>query len=225
MSGGDVVALFPLNHVLLPAMPLPLHIFEPRYRELLADVTSGPQRACFGVVFLTRGTEVGTSGVSEEPEFAEVGTIAEVLEIQPYDDGTSDLLTVGSQRFRITGLVPGKPYLQAQVDYLPETDGELSAELRDGAVRLASEYAGLLARGGVRADDDELPEDHTRLSYQLAAQLPIDPDDRQALLALPTTAERLGRIAAVLRREIALLRATRTVPMGREALHRYILPN
>ncbi len=152
MSAADadptpaVIPLFPLAHVLLPGMPLPLHVFEPRYRQLLADVTDRPGPTNFGIVALTRGSEVGTAGVAEEPEFAAVGTVAEVLEVQPYDDGASDLFTVGSRRFRVERLVGGKPYLQARVSYLAETDGQVGPPLREKVARLDAEHSQMLQR-------------------------------------------------------------------------------
>ena len=222
---GDVIPVFPLSHVLLPGMPLPLHIFEPRYRELLVDISAGPGTPSFGIVSLTRGSEVGTNGVAQEPEFAAVGTIAEVLEVQPYDDGASDLLTVGSRRFRINELVGGKPYLQADVEYFDERDGAVPPQLCGVVTRLESTHARMIYDLTGRRNDEELPTDANQLSYHLAAQLPLTSDDRQLLLEQPTAAERLARTAVLLRREIALLQATRTIAVAPGVLQLYIRPN
>jgi Lon protease-like protein len=222
---GDVIPVFPLSHVLLPGMPLPLHIFEPRYRQLLVDISTGPGTASFGIVSLTRGSEVGTNGVDQEPEFAGIGTVAEVLEVQPYDDGATDLLTVGSRRFRINELVPGKPYLRADVDYFEERDGPLPPRLCAAVTELESEHAELIYELTGRRSEETLPNDPNQLSYRLAAQLPLTPQDRQSLLEVPTTAERLAHTADLLRREIALLRATRTIAVSPGVLQLYIRPN
>jgi hypothetical protein len=222
---GDVIPVFPLSHVLLPGMPLPLHIFEPRYRELLVDISAGPGTPSFGIVSLTRGSEVGTNGVAQEPEFAAVGTIAEVLEVQPYDDGASDLLTVGSRRFRINELVEGKPYLQADIEYFDERDGAVPPQLCGVVTRLESTHARMIYDLTGRRNDEELPTDANQLSYHLAAQLPLTSDDRQLLLEQPTAAERLARTAVLLRREIALLQATRTIAVAPGVLQLYIRPN
>jgi Lon protease-like protein len=230
-SDGDrnVIALFPLGHVLLPSMPLPLHVFEPRYRQLLTDVTARPGPTSFGVVALTKGIEVGTEGVEQEPEFASVGTLAEVLEVQPYEDGASDLFTVGSRRFRIERLIEGKPYLQAEVSYLDESDGALTPALRESVTRLEAEHARLITRltGQVAGQvaDSEAPGDDTQLSWRLAAQLPLTGADRQDLLEQPDTAARLARIATLLRREIALLRATGSIAVAPGVLQLYIRSN
>ncbi|MGH8963324.1 MAG: LON peptidase substrate-binding domain-containing protein [Jatrophihabitantaceae bacterium] len=224
-EAASVIPVFPLSHVLLPGMPLPLHIFEPRYRELLTDVSTGPGTPSFGIVSLTRGSEVGTNGVAQEPEFADVGTIAEVLEVQPYDDGASDLLTVGSRRFRITRLVQGKAYLRAEVEYFDESDGPMPPQLCAMVAALQSTHARMIYDLTGRRNEDALPTDANQLSYHLAAQLPLTSDDRQQLLEEPTAAARLARTAALLRREIALLQATRTIAVSPGVLQLYIRPN
>lgn len=206
-------------------MPLPLHVFEPRYRQLLVDVSGGPATPSFGIVSLTRGTEVGTEGVDEEPEIAQVGTVAEVLEVQPYDDGASDLLTVGSRRFRIVRLIGGKPYLRAEVQFLTERDGAGAADYAAVVTRLAAEHEALvLARTGRRTDADP-PQDPNRLSYHLAAQLPLETADRQRLLEAETATDRLRQTAVLLRREIALLRGTGTIAVANRVLQLYVTPN
>jgi uncharacterized protein len=220
---GDVIAIFPLGHVLVPGMPLPLHIFEPRYRELLLDVSQGPASACFGVVCLTKGAEVGCGDA--EPEFASVGTIAEVLEVQPYEDGASDLFTVGSRRFRIRGLIRDKPYLRADVDYLDERDGPLPSELAAAVLRLHDEHARQLQQLTGRRAGSPPPTEPNRLSYHLAAHLPLAPEDRQSLLEEPTAAGRLMHLTALLRRELALLRATRTIAISPGILQLHGQPN
>jgi Lon protease-like protein len=222
---ADLIPIFPLSHVLLPGMPLPLHIFEQRYRQLLVDVSAGPGTPSFGIVALTRGSEVGTEGVDQEPEFASVGTVAEVLEVQPYEDGASDLLTVGSRRFRILELVRGKPYLQARVDFLPEQDGAGAAELAGPVTRLEAEHRRLVAARTGRPGESAPPADPVRLSYHLAAKVPLSTGDRQQLLEAATAADRLRRTAVLLRREIALLRATGTIAVAPHVLQLYVRSN
>jgi Lon protease-like protein len=224
-TGTDVIPLFPLGHVLLPSMPLPLHIFEPRYRQLLEDVTARPGPTSFGIVALTKGIEVGTEGVGQEPEFASVGTLAEVLEVQPYEDGASDLFTIGSRRFRIERLIGGKPYLQAEVTYLAETDGDVTPPLRDAVARLEAEHARLIGELTGQATQVESPADPAQLSYRLAAQLPLTAADRQDLLEQPDTRARLVRLTGLLRREITLLRLTHTIAVSPGVLQLYIRSN
>jgi Lon protease-like protein len=213
---AEVIPLFPLSHVLLPGMPLPLHVFEPRYRDLLTDLAAGEGTGSFGVVALRSGTETlsGSPG-SAPPELEDVGTIAEILEVETADDGTSDLLSVGSRRFRIDSLLAeGKAYLRAHITYLGEDDGALTAEQQSRARGLIEVYDAMLTRLAGRATGAELPSDPNQLSYQIAARLPLPPEERQALLTEPTTADRLVRLARLLRREIALLQGTRSIAVS-----------
>lgn len=213
---AELIPLFPLSHVLLPGMPLPLHVFEPRYRELLADLDGAGGTASFGVVALRSGTEtlVGP-GSAGGPDIEQVGTIAEILEVETAEDGTSDLLSVGSRRFRIESLVPdGKAYLRAEISYLDEEDGALTADQAVRARQLLEVYDAMLTRLSGRATGAELPSEANQLSYQIAARLPLPPDERQLLLADATTADRLVRLRRLLRREIALLQGTRSIAVS-----------
>lgn len=213
---AEAIPLFPLSHVLLPGMPLPLHIFEQRYRQLLEDVSDGRGGGRFGVVALRKGSEAILPGTAEDgPDIEPIGTIAEIIEVEPQPDGTSDLLSVGSRRFRITKVLPDtKPYLQAEVEFLDEPDGDLTAEQETRARDLIDVYDTMLTRIAGRGTGAELPDDANQLSYHLAARLPLPPGERQELLTDPTTAERLKRVARLLRREIALLGQTRSIAVS-----------
>jgi len=226
-SVADVIPVFPLSHVLLPGMTLPLHIFEPRYRQLLVDVQSSPGPATFGIIALRSGTEVGTPGTDgTEPEIADVGTLAEILEVAPYDDGASDLLTVGSRRFRIRELLTeGKPYLRARVDWLEELNGDLHPGQVAATRRLCGAYLELLSGLTGRSSDEELPREANLLSYLVAGQLPLAPQDRQDLLAEATAADRLRRAIPLLRREIRLLQSTRSISVSPTVLRLIANPN
>jgi Lon protease-like protein len=217
---AEVIPLFPLSHVLLPGMPLPLHIFEQRYRDLLEDIADAPGGARFGVVALRSGHEARSPGtVDAGPDVEPVGTLAEILELEPRDDGTSDVLSVGSRRFRIANLVvAGKPYLRAEVEFLDEHDGPLTADQTARACELLELFDGMLLRLAGRATGTELPDDATQLSYQIAARLPLPPAERQRLLTDPTTADRLERLTALLRRELTLLRRTRSIAVSPAAV-------
>jgi Lon protease-like protein len=214
----ETIPLFPLSHVLLPGMPLPLHIFEQRYRQLLADVRDGEALGAFGVIALRTGTEAvtpGTAGDAGGPDVEAVGTVAEILEVQTQDDGTSDVLAVASQRFRVLSLIPdGKPYLRAEVEYLEEPDGALTVAQETRARQLIDVYDAMLIKLAGRGTGAELPDDPNQLSYHLSARLPLPPAERQALLVDDSTAERLVRIARLLRREIALLQRTRSIAVS-----------
>jgi Lon protease-like protein len=213
---AEVIPLFPLSHVLLPGMPLPLHIFEDRYRELLDDIADAPGGARFGVIALRSGTEARSETTVEDgPDLEPIGTLAEIIELEPRDDGTSDLLSVGSRRFRIEKLLPtGKPYLRAVVQFLDEQDGQLTDEQELRARDLIEVFDAILIRLAGRATGSELPDDANQLSYQISARLPLPPGERQALLTDATTAERLERVSTLLRREIALLQRTRSIAVS-----------
>src|SRR5438445_6447902 len=95
---SELLPLFPLSTVLFPGMRLPLHIFEERYRLLVADLAAAPEPRRFGVIAIRQGREVGADGVTA---LHEVGCVAEVRQIMPHADGRFDLATVGTQRFRL----------------------------------------------------------------------------------------------------------------------------
>jgi uncharacterized protein len=223
----DVIPVFPLSHVLLPGMPLPLHIFEPRYRQLLVDVQRSPGRAVFGIVALRSGVEASmpyTDGT--EPEIFDIGTLAEILEVVPYDDGASDLFTVGSRRFRIHGVLRDTtPYLRARVEWLEERDGNLHPGQVAATRQLCARYVDLLGELTGRDADEDLPDDANLLSYHVAGQLPLAAPDRQDLLAEPSAADRLRRAIPLLRREIRLLESTRSVSASPEELRLVPHPN
>jgi Lon protease-like protein len=210
------IPLFPLHVVLFPGMPLPLHIFEPRYRRLLDDLDNSPDGARFGVVGLRSGTETLTgAGDGAPPDVEAVGTLAEILEVEQQEDGSSEVLSVGSRRFRVESLISeGTPYLRAEVRFLDEPDGLLDEDRPAVTRDLMGEYDLLLTRIAGRATGDALPSDANQLGYHAGARLPLLPSDRQLLLELETTAERLARLNRLLRREIALLRHTRSIAVA-----------
>lgn len=208
----DTIPVFPLDHVLLPGLPLPLHIFEPRYRQMLADIETS--RGGFGIVALSRGSET-----SADVDFAKIGTLAEILEKEPYPDGSCDLLTVGSRRFRIVDVdSSAKPYLQAQVEWLDEDDGDLPADLALMVTALFGRYSQVLSDVSDRDRDVELVGDPVRLSYEVAARVQLPVSQRQKLLAMPTAADRLLACLIVMRREITLIEQTRSIPVALQAL-------
>jgi Lon protease-like protein len=220
---GDILPLFPLGHVLLPGMPLPLHVFEPRYRQLLVDVRDENSLGSFGVVALRSGSEVEPTS---RADVADVGTVAEIIEVQAYPDGASDLLTVGSRRFRVGALLPDEaPYLRAEIEWLEELDGDLQDGHELLARRLGLEFGRLLGDLTGRERDDDLPQDANLLSYHLAAQLPLSAEDRLALLAEATAADRLRAEIRLLRRELRLIHSTRSVAIAQSVLRLVAHPN
>ena len=120
----DTLPLFPLGTVLFPGLLLPLHIFEERYRQLVQDLLDGPEPRRFGVIAIRKGRETGIEGVSS---LYEVGCTATLRETEEHDDGGFDLVTVGTQRFRLDALDESRPYLQGEVEFLAEDEGDSAA--------------------------------------------------------------------------------------------------
>jgi Lon protease-like protein len=217
-----------MGHVLMPGCALPLRIFEPRYRRLLADVANGEDLGSFGVVALTAGPEVDTGLDDAAPQFAQIGTVAEILEVHPATDGTISVFTGGSRRFRILEQVEtALPYLIAEVDYLDEVTGRLPDNLPGAARALAAEYARLIGvlSGTDPAEREPYPEDPCLLSYRLATEAPLSPVDHQQLLEDDTATARLLHVQRVLRRELVLLRRTRSIAVSPGLLQIALRPN
>ncbi len=191
--------LFPLQTVLYPGLPLPLHVFEDRYRQMFKRVLGGERR--FGVVAIVHGREVGP-GATYHP----VGCMAVVAVVRRHADGRLDVVARGRSRFRIDGVAQAAPYIVAEVSELPEATGD-AAERRTVRVgRLFTRYVTtLLGMTGRQAERIDLPDDPVAASYLVAAGLQVDLADKQRLLAIPSAAERLAAEAALLRRELALL--------------------
>jgi Lon protease-like protein len=188
------IPLFPLDVVLFPGLPLPLHIFEPRYRQMIAEclVADVP----FGVVRAQRDG------------LAVVGCTAQVLRIlQSYPDGRSDILTQGIDRFEIEQLIDrdedNRGFLQAEVDLIPDTGEPAARSAREECVALHFEALHLLGAGQ--------PSMHLNLdapvAYLLAASMPADLNFQQALLAMRSDAERTETLLTYYRAALPKLRS------------------
>src|SRR5215472_2661196 len=152
---SEPLPLFPLGTVLYPGLLLPLHIFEERYRQLVRDLLAGSEPGRFGVIAIRKGRETGVDGVSA---LHETGCIAALRQVREHPDGRFDLVTTGTQRFRLDSLEHGRPYLQGVVDLLTEDTGdEAAAAAAARAVQRAfGEYLATLAAGG--AGEVTIPE-------------------------------------------------------------------
>jgi Lon protease-like protein len=204
------IPLFPLGTVLFPGLMLPLHIFEERYRTLIRDLLDGPEPRRFGIVAIELGHEVGTGAARK---LATVGCAAEIHEIAPRSDGRFDVVTVGGSRFDVAELDDSKPYLQADVEFRPDSAGTGAELIADRVRTLFSDYRTLLAGAGAEiAEPIELPGDPVRLSYFIAAASVLERDEKQRLLEAADAAVRLAMEAEFLSRENRLLEALPTVP-------------
>jgi len=204
--------LFPLGTVLFPGLVLPLHIFEPRYRQLVADLQAGPEPRQFGVIAIRRGRETGVDGVSA---LYETGCTAVLRQVERLEDGEFDLVAVGGQRFRLGELADPAPYLSGDVELLSEDVGDdADAALAVQAVQeLFRTYLDLLAdRGGVRVTVPELPDEPVLLSHLVAAAVVVDLPDKQRLLEEPDAGRRLAAERSLLAREIRMTKSLTTTP-------------
>ena len=175
-----LLPLFPLELVLLPGTPLPLHIFEPRYKEMIRECIS--TEAPFGVV---RAFEEG---------IAEVGCTAEIITVtKEYPDGRLDLICEGRKRFEVIEVNRDRSFLQAEVLIVPDGPEAAVQEERVKAVQLHLE---ILSMAG--AVQDLSAADQNQLSFYLAGSLPLDLDFKQKLLAMRSEAQRIQAVAAYL---------------------------
>ena len=196
VRGVRELPLFPLPVVLFPGVPMPFHIFEDRYRRMLADVRL--TNNLFGLSYFDINTATNT-----RPPIGHVGCVAEVVESQLLPDGRSNILTVGLIRYRLEEYVEaGEPYLVGGVEFFEddEEDGEL-------LLSRAREVSGLftrIARAVRKLNDDraslpDLPDaEPERLSFLVAAAMELDNEVKQELLELRSGAERLERISTLL---------------------------
>jgi ATP-dependent Lon protease len=180
----DRIALFPLNVVLFPGEPLPLHIFETRYRRMVRECLDG--KVPFGMLLAL------SDGV------AHVGCTAEILEVtKRYDDGRMDILTVGRQRFRIVDLFTDDPLLEGNVDYLVDVvDSPPDPGKRKELIELYETCHTLLFSGMPKNIEESQPE---LISFAISSVLPIDLLWKQQILELRSEAERQERLLGYLR--------------------------
>jgi ATP-dependent Lon protease len=192
--------IFPLSIVLFPGVPLPLHIFEQRYRQMLNDIQVSNN--LFGISYFDASTSQ-----QEIPPAGHIGCVAELSETQTLPDGRSNILTVGVIRYQIEEYVErGDPYLVARVSFFE--DDEDDNELLRNSSREVAETFTRIARA-VRTINDErasLPDisdtEPQQLSFLVAAAMEVDTDLKQELLEMRSTSERLRRLRDMLARAV-----------------------
>jgi len=194
--------LFPLRTVLFPGQTLPLHIFEPRYRQMIANCLEGDRT--FGVALIAEGAEVGGPAVPHS-----VGTTAMIQDVEHLADGRMNLLTVGHARFRINALdADAEPYLIGHVVPWPwddRTPPETATSERVGE-RL-QQYVDLLSRASdTDIKLDPLPQHPSVLAALTAVILQIPAEQKQTLLEMPSVNDLLYRLDQLLRQESRGLR-------------------
>ncbi|SFS33561.1 hypothetical protein SAMN05660874_00317 [Saccharopolyspora flava] len=211
----DTLPLFPLGSVLFPGGHLPLHIFEPRYRELVQDLLNEdvPDRR-FGVITIRQGWEVGEDNVDS---MYDVGCTAVLDQARQLPGGRYDVTAFGERRFRLLQIDrESAPYLLARVQWLPDTDPEPDTPgRRERLVAAARDAHQRYHASGMRNGSREIPGEDTGtedLSYLLADDCVLTTEDRQDLLAETDPLLRLRTVRKLLLREAEFLRELRAVP-------------
>lgn len=214
MTTIRTMPMFPLGTVLLPGGLIPLHVFEPRYRDMVRDCLREEGEPEFGQVLITRGREAGGGD-----DRAMIGTVARMVQVDALDENRYAFLAVGTRRIVIHEWLPDDPYPMANVadwpDIEPESPGlgdvsrALEARVR-AALALAAEVAERERAGGVTVAgtigggetgfevDFVIADDPVLASYHLATVAPIGPADQYRLLAAPGPSGRLALLAEIL---------------------------
>ena len=186
----SLLPIFPLDLVLFPGAPLPLHIFEPRYKELIAECLE--EKKVFGMVR------------AKENAVAEVGCTAAILNvIKEYEDGRLDIAAEGKQRFSILQLNHERSFLQAEVEWfedegisaVPQSEAETAIKLHEQLFQILGQTA-------------EVENNVPALSFYLANELPVDLDFKQAILEMKSEAERLETLIEYYRATIPKVEKT-----------------
>ncbi|MEJ2747734.1 MAG: LON peptidase substrate-binding domain-containing protein [Anaerolineae bacterium] len=195
--------LFPLNTVLFPGMPLPLHIFEERYQEMIRLCLA--EKRPFGVVLIREGQ--AEQGPLAEP-YA-IGCTADIIQVQKLDDDRLFIMTVGQDRFRIQSLDRQRPYLMGQVELLPLAGGptQLLQRAADRLYPLVLEYLTVLADvGKVEFDPEQIPTDPDDLGFLAASFIQLPTDEKQELLEAETAVELFQNLQSLYQEEVAIMR-------------------
>lgn len=199
-----VIPLFPLPNVVhFPRVPLPLHVFEERYRAMVRDALDGDR--LIGMVLLQAGWE---AAYHEAPPVFEVGTAGEIVRADPLDDGRWNIVLRGVREFAIrTETMAAGGYRTAQVEWRTGRSRPVPPEAPARIWSLVREYLALLERPMVLAAEPDDDLDAELLVNVLAQQIDLPVVDRQALLEAPDVAERATRLATALAFHVERLRS------------------
>ena len=218
----EEMPLFPLHTVLFPYAPLHLHVFEPRYREMIGHCTQND--VGFGVVLIRDGEETGEA----DPYL--VGTAVTIARVQTFDDGKLDVLVHGQRRFRVRRIDgESKPYLVGYVEPVVEMEFdeagrevELAAVLRE---RVEQYIQGEFRRHDVTVHEIRLPADLAALSFVIAGLLKIDNIEKQRLLETVDTLGRISEMIPILEQHITDGQTVTECKASAQMLSDWITPN
>jgi len=176
------IPLFPLNVVLMPGTPLPLHIFEDRYKQMVNECLDAETE--FGMIF------------ADESGTRQVGCTARIVDlVERYDDGRLVILVEGSQRFKLNNVLSGKPYYVGDIEYLEDGPQEDVSALAEECVALLERVVAAATEGSV---DIEIEQPYLNLSFIIAGRIEFDLETRQQILELSTEKERLIKVKELL---------------------------
>ncbi len=198
MNTSRVIPIFPLPLVQFPGALTPLHIFEPRYRKMLKDVMDSDKT--FGIIY--RQDEAILD--SDRPALGSVGCAAEVAMTQGLPDGRSNILCVGGMRCRLLNYVEGEPYLQSEVEFFEDepvftdlsAEAERARSLFERMLQASRKMKDVIDRDS--GDFPDLPDNPMDLSFMVTAYLDIAANEKQGLLEMTDTAERLVKVTGIL---------------------------
>ncbi|MBL0940308.1 MAG: LON peptidase substrate-binding domain-containing protein [Gemmatimonadaceae bacterium] len=193
----ETLPLFPLGVVLFPGTALPLHIFEPRYRQMLADIRAGNSR--FGLLTSIEGVE------ERDLPAGRVGCVAEVTDVEMLPDGRANIVVRGRERIALDQFVEARaPYHVGDVDVVPDIPDTNAVALTVQAGELAAHFRRVVAAvqrlNKQTNEPPTLPDAAAQLPWAIAAMIDLDVGQRYELLAERNPAKRLAQIDAVIRR-------------------------
>jgi len=185
----NLLPLFPLDVVLFPGAPLPLHVFEPRYKELVGECLAANRP--FGMIR------------ARENALAEIGCTAMILSVtKKYEDGRMDIATEGGQRFELERLHQERSFLQGEVTYFDDEPSQVTKKESDTVIELHQQLFGILGQ------PVETTKAYTSLSFQLAHELPVDLDFKQSILEMKSESERIDTLIKYYRATIPKVEKT-----------------
>jgi len=202
--GEMEIPLFPLpNLVLFPNIIVPLHIFEERYKLMINECIDREQ--AFGLVLLRGGAEQ-----ESEETIHRVGVSARIVEVERLDEGRLNILCEGESRFRVYRFTQQTPFWKGLVQFFEDSEQHLTESIYEQVADLYRSVSELSARlSGSERPDLVLPESAADLSYVVSYVLDIDSEEKQKLLEMNSTAERLRMLIAHLTETLRKLEAQR----------------
>jgi Lon protease-like protein len=197
--GFQDLPIFPLGVVLYPGTALPLHLFEPRYRQLLTDIRAADSR--FGILTSIKGVP------ERELPPGRMGCVAEVTEVEMMPDGRSNIVVVGRERFALQRFIESDaPYHVAAVAEVPDEGSTNAVALAVASDEVAQHFRQVVKAvhtiNGQRGPGPILPDDPAQLAWTIASMIDLDIESRYKLLVERDPAKRLDAIDAVLRKAI-----------------------